>query len=181
MLYNFDEQEVKLLQAALDVSICYGGDGDVWRVVEWPQTLEALKDDLNYPVPVENMGLTNLGLTSTQQRILGDAVQVGIDVLKEQQVRFSGGDLSRSYAHARLRILREVCDRLFPLQPAYEQEQLLSHLRNDTSALLRGLDPVGMSKEAALRAAHKELKDVLGKIEEVCEGTDILTGESSFD
>jgi len=179
MLYNFDEKEVALLQQAIDVYL--GPFGYSANCAGLTQELEALKDDLNYPVPVENMGLTNLGVTLTQQRILGDAVQVGVDVLKEQQVRFSGGDISRSDAHARLRILREVCDRLFPQRSTYEQDQLLSYLRNDASALLRGLDPGGMSREAALRAAHKGLKDVLGKIEEVCEGTDILTGESFLD
>jgi len=179
MLYRLDDEDVELRQKAIGVYLGpFGYSAEDDGLV---QRLEALQDDLNYPVTTSELGLIDIGITLTQQRILGEAIQVGRDVLKEQQARFSGGDISRSYAQARLRILREVCDRLFQERSTYEQDQLLSHLRNDTSALLRGLDQVGMSKKAALRAAHKELKDALGKIEEVCEGTDILTTRSLFD
>ena len=104
MLYRLDEEDVKLLLKALEtykVTRCLG-EG-------LKQQLHSLRLKFSQKI-TWNPLLEDYGISHSQQRILGDAIQYAVDELKEKQARWE----QPSAANSRLLILRDIFEKFWP-------------------------------------------------------------------
>ena len=104
MLYRLDDEDVDLLRSALEYYQCRRS-----LISTRQNTVESLQLKFSQKV-TWNPLLEDYGISHSQQRILGDAIQFAVDALKKDQARWE----QPSAANSRLLVLRDICEKFWP-------------------------------------------------------------------